>query len=103
MTQLRGPVRGLFAAVLLIVGGALNIIYGIAAIGNSDFFAHNTHYVFGGLKTWGWVALVIGIAEVLAALSLLRGGDAGRIFAILVASLAAIAALLDIPASPFWS
>jgi hypothetical protein len=85
------------------VGGVLNSIYGIAAIGNSSFFVHDTHYTFGSLNSWGWVTLILGILEMVAALSLLNGGTFGRYFAIVVASLAAIAALLDIPAYPFWS
>ena len=32
-----------FAGVLLIVAGILNIIYGIAAIGDSKFFTDNAH------------------------------------------------------------
>jgi hypothetical protein len=101
--KVRGIGRAIFAAALLMIGGVLNIVYGIAAIGNSNFFDHNTHYVFGSLKTWGWITLIIGILEILAALSLTRGGDFGRYFAIIVGSLAAIDALLDIPAYPFWS
>src|SRR5919201_364807 len=31
-----------FAGVLLLIGGVLNVIYGIAAIGNSSFFVNNT-------------------------------------------------------------
>lgn len=38
--------RAIFAAVLLMIAGVLNIIYGTAAIGNSKFFVHDTHYVF---------------------------------------------------------
>ena len=41
--RVRGLGRAIFAAVLLMVGGVLNIIYGIAAIGNSHFFVHTTH------------------------------------------------------------
>ena len=52
------------------IGGVLNIIYGIAAIGNSSFFVHNTHYVFASLKGWGWISLILGTLEVLASLSL---------------------------------
>jgi hypothetical protein len=96
-------VRGLGPATLLMVGGLLNIIYGIAAIGNSKFFVHDTHYVFASLKTWGWITLILGVLEVLASLSLFRGGTFGRYFGIGVAALAAIAALLEIPAYPFWS
>lgn len=42
MDRVRGLGRAIFAAVLLMIGGVLNIIYGIAAIGNSSFFVHNT-------------------------------------------------------------
>jgi hypothetical protein len=103
MDEVRGLGRAIFAAVLLMVGGILNIIWGIAAIGNSSFFVHNTHYVFSNLKGWGWITLIIGILEILAALSLFAGGGFGRWFAVVVGSLAAIDALLNIPAYPFWS
>ncbi len=103
MNEVRGIGRAMFAAVLLTVGGVLNIVYGIAAIGNSKFFVHDTHYVFASLKGWGWITLIVGILELAAALSLFRGGTYGRYFAIAVGSLAAIVALLDIPAYPFWS
>jgi hypothetical protein len=103
MDKVRGIGRAMFAAVLLMIGGVLNIIYGIAAIGNSSFFVHNTHYTFGSLNTWGWVTLILGILELLASLSLFRGGAFGRYFAIAVGSLAAIGALLEIPAYPLWS
>jgi hypothetical protein len=103
MNEVRGLGRAVFAAVLLMVGGVLNIVYGIAAIGNSSFFVHDTRYIFSGLKGWGWITLIIGILEILAALSLFRGGTFGRWFGIAVAALAAIAALLSIPAYPFWS
>lgn len=103
MDEVRGVGRAIFAAVFLMIGGVLNIIWGIAAIGNSSFFTHNTHYVFASLKGWGWITLIIGILELLASLSLLAGNAFGRWFGIFAASLAAIGALLDIPAYPFWS
>ena len=103
MDEVRGVGRAIFAAVFLMIGGVLNIIWGIAAIGNSSFFMHNTHYVFASLKGWGWITLIIGILELLASLSLLAGNAFGRWFGIFAASLAAIGALLDIPAYPFWS
>ena len=103
MDQVKGLGRAMLAAVLLMVGGVLNIIYGIAAIGNSSFFVHNTKYVFSDLKGWGWITLILGILELLAALSLFGGGAYGRWFAIFVGALAAIVALLSIPAYPLWS
>src|ERR1700709_1329093 len=52
-----------FAGVLLLVAGVLNIIYGIAAIGDSKFFTENATYIISGLHTWGWVMLIIGVLE----------------------------------------
>jgi hypothetical protein len=103
MDSPRGLGRAIFAAVFLMIGGVLNVIYGIAAIGNAHFFVHDTHYVFGSLKSWGWVSLILGILEILASLSLLRGAAFGRWFGIFAASLVAIDALLEIPAYPLWS
>jgi hypothetical protein len=101
--NVRGLGRAIFAAVLLLIGGVLNVIYGIAAISNSKFFVHNTKYVFCDLKTWGWVALILGVIEILAAASLFGGGGFGRWFGIFAAALVAIDALLEIPAYPLWS
>jgi hypothetical protein len=103
MDNVRGLGRALFAAVFLMIGGILNVIYGIAAIGNSHFFTEHAHYVFGSLKSWGWVTLIIGIVELIASASLIQGNTFGRWFGIFAASLAAIGALLEIPAYPFWS
>jgi hypothetical protein len=103
VNQVRGVGRALFAAAYLMIAGILNVIWGIAAIGNSDFFVKNAHYVFGDLKTWGWITLIIGILELIAAVSLFGGGAFGRLFGIFAGSLAAVSALLSISAYPLWS
>ena len=92
-----------FAGILLLIAGVLNIIWGIAAIGNSKFFTENATYIVSSLHTWGWVTLIIGVLELVAAFSLFSGGEFGRWFGIFIASLNAIGALLSIPAYPFWS
>ena len=98
--QIRGVGRAVFAAVFLGIGGVLNVIYGIAGISKSHVFTSNAHYVFGDLKSWGWVTLIIGVLELLASVSLFGGGSYGRWFGIFAAALAAIASLLAIPAYP---
>jgi hypothetical protein len=92
-----------FAGVLLIVAGLLNIVYGIAAIGDSKFFTENVTFIVSGLNTWGWILMIVGVLELVAAFSLFAGGEFGRWFGIFIASLNSIAALLSIPAYPFWS
>jgi hypothetical protein len=92
-----------FAGVMLFIVGVLNIIYGIAAIGDSSFFVQDQKYILSNLNTWGWVTLVLGLLELGAAFSLWSGNLYGRIVAVFAASLGAIAALLALPAYPFWS
>jgi hypothetical protein len=92
-----------FAGVLLIVAGILNIIWGIAAIGDAKFFTEHGTFIISGLNTWGWIILIIGVLELIAAFSLFSGGEFGRWFGIFIGSLNAIGALLSIPAYPFWS
>jgi hypothetical protein len=100
----RGTGRALFASILLMMAGTVNIIYGIAAIGDSSFFVNQTRYVFSNLNTWGWITLLLGIVALLAGMSVLRGGVFGRTIGIAVASLTAIGALLAVGgAFPFWS
>jgi hypothetical protein len=92
-----------FAGVLLLVTGVLNVIWGIAAIGDSKFFTEHGTFILSGLNTWGWITLIIGVLELIAAFSLFSGGEFGRWFGIFIASLNMVGALLSIPAYPFWS
>jgi uncharacterized membrane protein HdeD (DUF308 family) len=92
-----------FAGILLIVTGLLNIIWGIAAIGDAKFFTEHGTFIISSLHFWGWVTLLIGIVEMVAAFSLFSGGEFGRWIGIFVGAFNAVAALLSIPAYPFWS
>jgi hypothetical protein len=93
----------LFAGIMLALGGILNVIYGIAAIGDSSFFINDTKYILSDLNTWGWVMLGLGALQIGAAMSTWKGGSFGVWFGIPVAGLNAIAALMSIPAYPFFS
>ncbi|MBJ7458023.1 MAG: hypothetical protein JHD02_02425 [Thermoleophilaceae bacterium] len=93
----------LFAGVLLTVAGVANIIYGVAAIGNSKFFTENATLIASDLKTYGWVILLLGVIQLTAGGSLFVGGGWGRFVGIVAAGLNAIAYLMTIPLAPFWS
>jgi hypothetical protein len=56
----RGYGLVLSASVLLIIVGYFNLICGFAAVANAHVFVANAHYVFGRLRTWGWITLIIG-------------------------------------------
>jgi hypothetical protein len=95
----------MFAAILLVIAGVLNIIYGIAGIGDAHFFTDTgTHYVFSSLNTWGWIVLIIGVVQLTGGFSLMAGNVYGRIIGIVAATIGAIGALLSVAgAYPFWS
>jgi len=92
-----------FAGILLGIAGFLNIVWGIAAISNSKFFTENSTYITSGLHTWGWIALIIGVIQVIAAFSLFQGGGFGRVIGIIAATLGAFDALAGTGTTPFWS
>jgi hypothetical protein len=101
---MRGMGRAMFVAILLLIAGTLNVIYGIAAISNAHFYAGNTAYVFSSLHTWGWITVILGVIEIIAGFSLFSGNAFGRVVGIFAASLGAIGALLSVGgAYPFWS
>ncbi|HLH59400.1 MAG TPA: hypothetical protein VKV33_09650 [Streptosporangiaceae bacterium] len=93
----------IFAGILLLVVGFFNLIDGIAAIANSHVFVANATYVLGDLKTWGWVALILGVLQLLAGGGVMVGNQLARWFAVAVIGVNAIAQLFFIPAYPFWS
>jgi len=103
MDDTRGGSAIILAGTFLMLGGVLNVIYGIAAISNSKFFVNETKFIFSDLKTWGWIVLIIGILELFASFSLLSGKSFGRWIGLVVGSLNAIGALLSISAYPLWS
>ncbi|HEX3240617.1 MAG TPA: DUF2627 family protein [Solirubrobacterales bacterium] len=101
---MRGQGRAAFVAILLLIAGVLNVIYGIAAIGDATFFVDNTRYVFSSLHAWGWITVILGVVQLCGGVSLLAGHVFGRVIGLVAASLGAIGALLAVGgAYPFWS
>jgi hypothetical protein len=92
-----------FASILLLVVGVFNLIYGIAAIANSHVFVANAHYVFGNLRAWGWITLIISILQLAAGGGVLAGNQWARWFGVAVVGLSAIDMMFFIPAYPFWA
>jgi hypothetical protein len=92
-----------FAAILLMVVGFFNLIYGIAAIANSHVFTANPHYVFANLRTWGWITLIIAVLQLAAAGGILAGNQLARWFAVVMVGLSAIDMMFFLPAFPLWA
>ena len=100
---MRGAGSAIFVAILLLIAGILNVVYGIAAIGNANFY-DGTQYAFSSLHTWGWVTVLLGVIQLTAGFSLFGGGAYGRVIGIFAASIGAIGSLFAIGGPhPFWA
>jgi hypothetical protein len=101
---MRGAGRATFAAVLLLIAGTLNIIYGIGALDSANIFANEKRYILTNLNTLGWVLIVLGAIQLTGGFSLMAGNAYGRVIGIIGGSLGAIGALFSIGgANPWWS
>ena len=96
----QGPGWVTFAGVMLLIIGSLNVVYGIAAIGDSKVYPRDVTYVFGDLHTWGWLLLLVGAAQFLAGIGIFLGNQIARWFGILAAGANAIVQLLALPSFP---
>ena len=91
-----------FAGVYLMIAGALNLIWGITALANKEYF-HEEGLVFSSLQFWGWISILIAAVQiVVGAFTYLR-----RMVAQLIAMLIAMCGLLfnftTVGAYPVWS
>ena len=93
----------IFASVLLLVLGFLNLIDGIVAITSSHFFIGNAHYVIGDLRSWGWTVLILGALQLLLAAGVVTGNQVARWTAVVLLGLNAIAQMMFLPSYPLWS
>jgi hypothetical protein len=101
---MRGAGRVAFAAILLLIAGTLNIIYGIGALDDANIFVNDTRFVLDNLSTLGWVLIILGVIQLTAGFSLMAGATYGRVIGIIAGSFGAIGALLSIGGSyPWWS
>jgi uncharacterized membrane protein (DUF2068 family) len=94
-----------FAATMLMVLGAFQVIDGLTALFRSgtylvgeDGLAVNVDYT-----VWGWVHLILGLIAVAAGFGLLRAQAWARYVGIAMAVVSAIVNLAFIPAHPFAS
>ena len=79
---MRGAGRVVFAGIVLVIVGTLNIIYGIGALDNANYFANDTRFVLTNLNALGWVLIILGVIQLTGGFSLLAGNTYGRVIGI---------------------
>jgi hypothetical protein len=93
-----------FAAIMLMMAGTFQFLAGLVALFENEFYVTTRNYVFQlDATTWGWIHLLLGIVLGIAGWGLLSGRTWGRVVAITVAAISALANFLFLPYYPFWA
>ncbi|TWP49449.1 hypothetical protein FKR81_23115 [Lentzea tibetensis] len=93
-----------FASVMMMLLGGLQVLEGLVAIFDDEFYLVDA----GGLvvnldfTVWGWVHLGIGVIIVATGIGLRTGSVVARVLAVVFAVLSALANLAFIAAFPLW-
>ena|SRR6188472_1667578 len=94
----------MFAAILLVIVGIINIVYGIGALDDANIFLNDKRFILDDLNTLGWVLIILGVVQLSGGLSLMAGNTYGRVIGIVAAGIGAIEALFSIGGNdPWWS
>jgi hypothetical protein len=93
-----------FAAVMMIMTGSFNVIYGLVALFDDKYYTLGPQGVLVfDITQWGWILLIFGIVAVLAGIALFRGAMWARVVAVLLAGLNAVGHMVFMSAYPFWA
>lgn len=106
-TQVTGWVGwGVFAAIMLIIAGGFDVLYGFIALAMPD----SAYLTTGGgalflfdVAGWGWWHVISGALLVLIGAALFSGATWARVVAIILVIINAIGQLFLLPVQPWWS
>ena len=93
-----------FAAVMMIMTGTFNAIYGLVALFEDQYYTISRQglLVFD-LTQWGWILLIFGVLAVFAGIALFSGAMWARIITVALAAINAIAHMAFMSAYPVWA
>ena len=109
MEESNGSGWKLFAGIMIIIVGFMNVFDGLVAVTNASYLkgvaggSGGQLPVTNNLKTWGWVVLIWGIVLILVGFLIFSGNMFGRVVGVIVVSLNALLQLAYLPHYPFWS
>jgi hypothetical protein len=93
-----------FAATMLLIIGTFQVIAGLVAIIDDEFYVVGREYTFElDTTAWGWIHLLIGILLLLCGWGLFARSAWAGVAAIVLAGMSAVANFFFIPYYPFWS
>lgn len=94
----------MFAGIMLMIYGVFDIIQGIVALVNDQFFVITQDYVFKfDVTTWGWIHIIGGIVLIASGAGIFSGNVLARTVGVIVAGLGVIWNFAWLPYYPIWS
>lgn len=93
-----------FTGIMLWLLGFFEIIIGLTALFNSQYFVVLPNTIVNlSFTTWGWTHFLFGALILITGLAIFMGQVWARVVAVILAALVALTNLLFIAAYPVWS
>lgn len=96
-----------FAGILLMLGGLFNIINGFVALLDDGYYEttadHGNRLLIFNYAFWGWVWIIIGVAQLLAGVGVFAGSRGARITGIVLSGLCLVGQMMFLSTFPLWS
>ena len=94
-----------FAGIIMFTVGFVNIIEGIVALFNDEYYLVRPNGLVIGLDftAWGWALLLFGLLLVFAGYGVLVGQTWARVTGVILAVVNAVVNLAFVPAYPIWA
>jgi len=91
-----------FAGSYLMLAGLLNLIWGVNALSNKDYF-HEGGLLWTSLDAWGGLAVLVAVVQLVAGGLVFARKLGGVLMAIVLAMVGILMNFLSIGAYPVWS
>ena len=93
-----------FAATMAVLVGTFQILQGLVAVLNDDFYVITRNYTFDlDISAWGWIHMIIGVVMLGIGFGLYTRALWAVIGGIGIAMLSALANFFFIPYYPIWA
>ena len=93
-----------FAATMAVLIGTFQVLEGLVAVFNDEFFVVTRNYTFDlDVSAWGWIHLIIGVVMLVVGFGLFSRSTWAGVVAVVVAMLSAVSNFFFIPYYPIWA
>jgi hypothetical protein len=93
-----------FAGTVMVMIGTFQVLEGLVALFNDEFFVVTRNYTFDlDVTAWGWIHLIIGIIVLATGFGLFARSTWAGVTGIMICALSAISNFFFIPYYPIWA